>query len=145
MSDRKLDVSRAITQPTRVRTWAEVPEALRKYETLVAEYELMTTLRLDPDLRISGMLSTLPAGLEDRVLTQANLLRTYPTMKEYVLGQVARARTQRRGTVQTTGTKDPTDVAHLTGDTDESVLEAGPDDEEAMAVQGKGGGHGGAG
>ena len=90
---RKLDLTRQITTPTRARTWSDVPEVLRTFESRIVEYEMVTGSRFDQDLRISGLLNCLPTILEKQVQAQAGLARTYSAYKEYVLNQVAHNRT----------------------------------------------------
>ena len=89
---RKRDLARQVTHPTRARGWADIPEAIRTYEQRVNEFELLTGNMMDPDLRMQGLMDTIPQSLEKQMQAQAGIARTYSGFKEYVLEQTCHHR-----------------------------------------------------
>ena len=109
---RKRDLAKWVVHPTRARGWADIPEAIRTFENRVAEFELVTEGRIDPELRVQGLLGTIPQFLEKQMQSQAGITRTYSGFKEYVLEQtyLNRPSTTARHTTTPSTTPGTTDV-----------------------------------
>ena len=88
--DRKLVLSELVIDPKPVKTWGEVPEACRTWETHVWEHEELAGSSLDDSLKTSAFLKLLPPTLKELTQTQAGLQETFEHIRDYVLNQVGR-------------------------------------------------------
>ena len=88
--DRRFELNRQAAHPDKVKSWAEVPSAIRNWERALVQWEHMSGNTMDQITKMQTLTSLLPADLKERVTSQLRPDLDYTGMREYVLAQVAR-------------------------------------------------------
>ena len=90
LPEHKLELRRAVDRPERVKTWAEVPTAIRQWETKENELELLTGTPLDDTAKVQALFDMLPMDLYRQSRAQSNV-DGFRTLRSYVLRQITLA------------------------------------------------------
>ena len=132
-TDRQCELQRAITNPPKVKDWADVPSAIREWESLIEEHDLVSNTTMSGPTKRSILQQMLPRSLEEKVVIHPAYDEGYVAFRDHV-GAVLTRLGGRRPIVPRTQTG-PSPGGHAAKELDHVGAEEVPvpDDEDSEA------------
>ena len=90
MSTRIFSLLDAVTHPKMAMDWSAVPDLCRKWENDLTDYQGLTGLAFDPNMKTEAFLRILPVDLRNLALSQQNLEKNFENLRDYIYHQVGR-------------------------------------------------------
>ena len=90
MSTRTFTLLESVTHPVAAKDWKSVPDRCRAWENDLTDYQNLTGLSTDPNLKTEAFLRILPTDLKNLALSQHGLDRQYESLRDYTFHQIGR-------------------------------------------------------
>ena len=81
LQDRKMGLTQLVIYLRQVKSWSEVGDAYRRWETAVREHEEIVGAPLDDSVKTSAFFKFLPSNLREQTQTQANLEHSFLSLR----------------------------------------------------------------